>query len=119
GRPDPRERGWRSIASGRSANRHIGLLIEGEPAPVARVRRKHNPMSPSARQRFAGEPTPVQMEAVSIALNTPDIAVIQGPPGTGKTPVIAAIEARLAEIEEDASNVGRNTLLTSFQHDAV
>lgn len=118
-RLDRRDRAWRSIASGSSAIRHIGLLIEGEPAPVARVGRRHKPMSPSARRLFTGDPTPIQLEAISIALNTPDLALIQGPPGTGKTQVIAAIEARLAEVEEDSASVGRSTLLTSFQHDAV
>ncbi|MBK7864310.1 MAG: hypothetical protein IPJ65_38070 [Archangiaceae bacterium] len=45
------------------------------------------------------------MEALRVALNTPDIALIQGPPGTGKTKTIAALEARLAELSEDGSLV--------------
>lgn len=64
-------------------------------------------------------PTPRQKEALRIALNTPDIALIQGPPGTGKTKVISALQVRLAEISEDSSSVSGRTLLTSYQHDAV
>ena len=66
------------------------------------------------------EPTGRQVEALNVALNTPDIALIQGPPGTGKTRTIAALQARLSEITEDSRMVisGRY-LLTSYQHDAV
>lgn len=64
------------------------------------------------------DPTPRQIEAIRVALNTPDIALIQGPPGTGKTKTIAALQARLAELGEDGDLAGQ-TLLTSYQHDAV
>jgi hypothetical protein len=62
-----------------------------------------------------------QRLALDVALNTPDIAIIQGPPGTGKTRVLAALQARLAERDEgaDFDGLSGNTLLTSFQHDAV
>ncbi|MFE9658041.1 DEAD/DEAH box helicase [Micromonospora sp. NPDC006431] len=63
--------------------------------------------------------TPKQEDAVRIALNTPDIALIQGPPGTGKTRVITAIQECLAQLRKEAGNVGHSVLLTSFQHDAV
>lgn len=63
-------------------------------------------------------PTKVQKEAIQIALNTPDIAIIQGPPGTGKTTVIQAIIECLNEIA-DKENGGGQVLLTSYQHDAV
>lgn len=59
--------------------------------------------------------TEKQKEAIKIAINTPDIAVIQGPPGTGKTTIIRAIIARINEIEGGNSKI----LVTSTQHDAV
>lgn len=56
-----------------------------------------------------------QKEAIGIAINTPDIAIIQGPPGTGKTTVIRAIIARLNMIH----NGNISILVSSAQHDAV
>lgn len=54
-------------------------------------------------------------EAMSIALNTPDIAVIQGPPGTGKTTLIAGILARINEMDNKSYKV----LVSSEQHEAL
>ena len=96
----------------------LGLLIEGKVVPERR-RRGEKPMSTAAREAFGGEPTGRQVEALKVALNTPDIALIQGPPGTGKTKTIAALQARLSEIAEDTSGVSGRYLLTSYQHDAV
>ena len=45
--------------------------------------------------------------------------LIQGPPGTGKTRVIAAIQARLAEISERDLASNKRVLFASYQHDAV
>lgn len=61
-----------------------------------------------------------QTEAIRIALNTPDIALIQGPPGTGKTTVIKAIIARYEEFYKK-NNPGEipAILVSSFQHEAV
>lgn len=56
-----------------------------------------------------------QREAIRIAINTPDIAVIQGPPGTGKTQVIKAIIERINELEDGNARI----LISSTQHDAV
>lgn len=56
-----------------------------------------------------------QKEAIRVAVNTPDIAVIQGPPGTGKTKVIKAIIERINELEGGEARI----LITSTQHDAV
>lgn len=71
-----------------------------------------------------------QVEALNIAINTPDIALIQGPPGTGKTTVIKAICERFREIYEaeerqkqklDPEHILRSPkiLISSFQNDAV
>ena len=87
------------------------------------LERKGRPLKPvtkAVRDVFEN-PTDRQREALDVALNTPDIALIQGPPGTGKTRIIAALQARLAEPDEgiDLGGLTGNTLLTSFQHDAV
>ena len=112
----------RRISEGRSANPSLRLLIEdaGEPL-LLRPPRKVNALTPFVKRKIFSKnpPTEKQAEAIRIALNTPDIALIQGPPGTGKTTVITAILERLNE-ESDKTNVraGR-VLLTGFQHDAV
>lgn len=97
--------------------KQLVFILEGQIVPTGR-RKCEKAYSPAAVERFDGPPTQVQMQALDIALNTPDIAVIQGPPGTGKTRVIAALEVRLAEINKERE-LARKTLLTSYQHDAV
>lgn len=68
---------------------------------------------------FGNNPNPSQIEAVKVALNTPDIAVIQGPPGTGKSTVISAIVQALYDVEgSDEINYAQN-LLTAYQRDAT
>ena len=64
-------------------------------------------------------PTSQQEEAIRVALNTSDIAVIQGPPGTGKTKVIEAIVERLNEELDTLGSGAGQILVTGFQHDAV
>jgi len=113
-----RERARDLVAAARCPVPWLGLLIEGKPFPVTR-RKRNEPLSAAARKAFRGNPTPAQEMAVDAALNTPDIAIIQGPPGTGKTRVIAALQARLAELDEGEQGPFGQTLLTSYQHDAV
>ena len=59
--------------------------------------------------------TEKQKNAIDVAINTPDIALIQGPPGTGKTTVIKAIVKRIDELWDSSAKI----LITSTQHDAV
>lgn len=93
--------------------------LEGMPVTARRWRR-HNPLSGAARAHFGKTgPNERQVQALDIALNTPDIALIQGPPGTGKTRTIAALLTRLSEIAEAEERESDKNLLTSFQHDAV
>ncbi|MBD5086428.1 MAG: AAA family ATPase [Clostridiales bacterium] len=54
-------------------------------------------------------------QAMFIALNTPDIALIQGPPGTGKTTLINGIIARLGAM----GNKNYKILVSSEQHEAL
>lgn len=97
----------------------LGMILENRPVQISRWR-KFKPISTATIERFGGKPTDRQKEALNIAINTPDIALIQGPPGTGKTGTIAALQTRLAEIaEKQDQSVARKILLTSYQHDAV
>jgi hypothetical protein len=111
------------ILEGRSANPMLGLLIErdGE-LPRATRPPRIEPVSPDPEQRakvFRKPPTERQLEAIELALNTPDIMVIQGPPGTGKTTVITAIIERLNEVRDKRLPAKGQVLLTAHQHDAV
>ena len=95
------------------------LLLENRPVPLRRMQ-AIEPLSPAAKAKFRNSsPTLRQVEAIRVALNTPDIAVIQGPPGTGKTRTIAAIVERLTENSKKEYALFDRVLLTSFQHDAV
>lgn len=117
-----RNRARRDIRSGNAANPQLGLLLEqGGRVTSLRSPQRIKPLTAFVRQKvFRNPPTPRQVQAVDVALNTPDIALIQGPPGTGKTTVIAAILERLNELDARSGSSGRGqVLLTGFQHDAV
>ncbi len=107
------------IATAQNSIPQLALLLENRPVPVRQMTKPYEPLSKAAKAKFRGTPTPRQIEAINIALNTPDIAVIQGPPGTGKTRTISAIIERLTEIAKDQDATFDRVLLTSFQHDAV
>ncbi|MFT6506926.1 MAG: DNA polymerase III delta prime subunit [Colwellia polaris] len=115
-----REQARDSITKHTNPMKDLRFLIEDRDISLS-TQRKNNktlkPITKSARDSFKGEPTPKQIEALDVALNTPDIALILGPPGTGKTQVISALQNRLAE--EHKSNMTGQILLTSFQNDAV
>jgi AAA domain len=113
-----REDALRRLRSADARIPQLGLILEGQDASIRRTDTLQ-PLSAAVRKVFGHEPTQKQQEAIYIALNTPDIAVIQGPPGTGKTKVITAIQARLAEIQATHPEISGRTLLTSYQHDAV
>ncbi len=111
---------WNKIRNAQSEMHHLGLLLEGGSIPISR----NNPI-PALNSKIQKKifpihpPTKRQEEAIAIALNTPDIALIQGPPGTGKTTVIIAIVERLNEILDTSDGIGGEILITAFQHDAV
>lgn len=119
-----REGARERIANCVSSNPALGLLIEGKKPNAVLEAKKQIPIEPLSAfvkgKLFADrEPRERQKEAIRIALNTPDIALIQGPPGTGKTTVITAIVERLNEISDKRQDSQGQVLLTSFQHDAV
>ena len=108
---------WRAIDSGAGV-KTLRALLQDVPTPTQRPSTL-TALTPYARQSFrSGRPTTRQEEAVRVALNTPDIALIIGPPGTGKTQVIAALERRLSELNE-GQLIAHDVLVSSFQHDAV
>jgi hypothetical protein len=111
-----REEAKERIAAG-SGLPQLKYLIEGVPFSPP-VRPRVSALSRTAREAFKAQPNPRQIEALDVALNTPDIALIVGPPGTGKTQVIAALQRRLAELI-GAERVQHQLLITSYQHDAV
>ena len=112
-----REDAKRAIDSGRRLPQ-LRYLLEGVSVPVER-RRKIKDVTPYAQETFkGGTPTDRQRDALRVALNTPDVALIIGPPGTGKTQVIAALQRRLAE-EGEGRSVRGQVLISSYQHDAV
>lgn len=113
-----REQAWERIAAAECPMPQLGLLIEGAPVPIRRPTAV-DPRSAVVKALLGGAPNASQLAALRVALNTPDIALIQGPPGTGKTRTIAALQARLAELTEQVRGISGQTLLSSFQHDAV
>jgi hypothetical protein len=114
-----RELARNRIESASSPMPWLGLLLEGRPIPSGRRKRiRPREYKSKIRDLFDGEPTDRQMLALEVALNTPDVALIQGPPGTGKTRVIAALERILTDDGKSRGVTGQ-TLLTSYQHDAV
>ena len=119
-----RESARERIANCESSNPALGLLIEGKKPNAVLETKQQIPIEPLSafvkEKLFADrEPRERQKEAIRIALNTPDIALIQGPPGTGKTTVITAIVERLNEMSDKRQDSQGQMLLTSFQHDAV
>jgi superfamily I DNA and/or RNA helicase len=115
-----RDKAYQLISSNNSPIPQLATILEGI-STSSITRRKIPALTPKVKREF-GElgPNPMQVEALDIALNTPDIAIIQGPPGTGKTKVITALAKRLAEkAKEDNLPFEKEVLLTAFQHDAV
>ncbi len=104
---------------------NLRLAIEGYAGSMIPKPRKLAPLSSQTR-KFIKEKfgidhlTDDQKEAVDIAINTPDIAVIQGPPGTGKSTVVAVICQRLIELSENKEDrLDKVILASAFQNDTV
>lgn len=109
--------------------RNLHFAIEDEAEHMISIKRKYIPPLTNRTKAFllsrfgVDRLTQNQIDAIDVALNTPDVAVIQGPPGTGKSTVIAAICDRLfeeAEIEKTESfDHSKLILLSAFQNDTV
>lgn len=112
------------LLEGRSANPLLGLIIE-DTDNIKKYQKTSKtatlePLTQDIKEKIfpTNSPTQNQIDAIDIALNTPDIAIIQGPPGTGKTTVLTAIIERLNQ-ESDKDNIRGQVLVAGFQHDAV
>lgn len=118
-----RERAEEALRTGNCPLPQLGLLMEGRPAPATRRTRisaEGPKLKAVIREAFgAAGPTRRQLEAIEIALNTPDVCLIQGPPGTGKTRVITAIERCLAVLADEGIEPSHRILVTAAQNDAV
>lgn len=108
------------IMTAQSYMPHLAAILEGKSVPRSK-RNRIEPLSPAVKEDIfpINDPTIKQREAIEIALNTPDIAIIQGPPGTGKTTVILGILKRLNEISDSSDGMFGKNLVSAFQHDAV
>lgn len=118
-----RERAEEALRTGNCPLPQLGLLMEGRPAPAARrgkISVEGLRLKAVIREVFGDAgPTRRQLEAIEIALNTPDVCLIQGPPGTGKTKVITAIEQCLAVLADEGVEPSHRILVSAAQHDAV
>jgi len=96
----------------------LGMILENRGITTARYG-THPYLTPVVKKVFNHNQTEKQAEAINVAINTPDIALIQGPPGTGKTKIISAIVKRLQEISDKNQVSAGQILVCSEQHDAV
>ncbi len=117
-----RRRTWafEQMLSGEGPPRLARLLGEMTGPPA------HHTTPPALKERSirtafgARRPTPSQANAISVAVNSPDLAIIHGPPGTGKTRVIHAVSAHLADrAAPSAAGEPPTLLLTSHGQEAV
>lgn len=108
------------IMTAQSYMPHLAAILEGKSIQRSQSKRIE-PLSVAVKEEIfpKNDPTIKQREAIEIALNTPDIAIIQGPPGTGKTTVILGILKRLNEISDSSEGIFGRNLISAFQHDAV
>lgn len=122
-----RERALKSLKDNRKIiTRNLLFAIEGAADAMLDKKRTEKALTERTRiflkDKFGiNDLTTNQKEAVEIAINTPDIAIVQGPPGTGKSTVVAAICDRLIEIsEKNRKNYdGKLILVSAFQNDTV
>ena len=121
-----RERALKSLRENRIfVTQNLLFAIEGLADAMLIKKRNEKALTDRTRKflkdKFGiSDLTTNQKEAVEIAINTPDVAVIQGPPGTGKSTVVAAICDRLIEIAEKSKKDDTKLILVSaFQNDTV
>ena len=116
-----RKEAYDRILNNQSAKPELISLLNGNMPHLAAEKKRITPLSQRILKKVFPEhdPTPNQIEAIKIALNTPDIAIIQGPPGTGKTTVIRAIYEAIAEKEKEPQLFFGRNLATAYQRDAT
>lgn len=106
--------------------RNLLFAIEGSAEAMLSKKRKEKGVTDRTREFLKkhfniDKLTQNQGQAIEIAINTPDVAIIQGPPGTGKSTVVAAIADRLIEIAEkkERNFSDKLILVSAFQNDTV
>lgn len=115
------QKAWKMITEGKCGISSLGNILEGK-FDIMSSGSTPPKMKITNRVRekiFADPPTDRQLNAIDIALRTPEIALIQGPPGTGKTTVITAVLEILNEAQDKRGVSAGRVLATSYQHDAV
>jgi superfamily I DNA/RNA helicase len=114
-----REFAWQRVRHMQTPIPGLGFLLERSDSFLAREYQPRKIANRALREAFESDPTERQKMAIHMAMNTPDIAMIQGPPGTGKTKVITALNQILMSDKSAIRKSFGDTLLTSYQHDAV
>lgn len=114
------------ILEGKSANPILPMIFASEISEslkeILKKQQKNTypPLSDSVEKKiFTTKPTENQIDAIRMAINTKDIAIIQGPPGTGKTTVLNAIIERLNELNDKDLDKRGSIFIGGFQHSAV
>ena len=109
------------IKTSNAAKENIMQIIEGKPLASARTKKTYRveDYMKEIEEAFGGRrPNKSQLEAIEIAINTPDFAIIQGPPGCGKTSLINAIDSCLAKIDS-SSHKKAGSLSTAYQREST
>lgn len=104
-----------------AAKPNIMQLIEGKPIHNSTTKKVYRveDFIKEIKAAFGGRiPNRSQLEAIEIAINTPDFAIIQGPPGCGKTSLINAIDDCLAKIDS-AYHKKAASLSTAYQREST
>ena len=112
---------WKLIAEGRAGINYLGSLLEGSFSSIGRTQKTKAPkITERIRKKiFKNPPMERQLEAINMAIQTPDIALVQGPPGTGKTTVVTAVLEILNEMQDKRGVSAGKVLINAYQHDAV
>ena len=113
-----RKRVLKAIESKQNETSNIIMRLSQADVVDDQLGTTYGPTDTDVLKRMFGNPNvtlkETYREAMFIALNTPDIALIQGPPGTGKTTLIKGLITKLNKMNE-----GYRILVSSEQHEAL
>ena len=104
-----------------AAKPNIMSLIEGKPIYTSNNKKVYNinDFMKEIKNAFGGRmPNKSQLDAIEMAINTPDFLVIQGPPGCGKTSLVNAIDDCLAKIDSTFHRKAAS-LSTAYQREST
>ena len=106
------------IESKKNESSNIIMKLSDRDVVDTEIGTTYNPTNGEVLKKMFGNPNvtlkETYREAMFIALNTPDLALIQGPPGTGKTTLIKGVITRL-----NMMNKNYRILVSSEQHEAL